>query len=130
MSETWNKTTNFTFTFFYIQEKTNRLSEYGEQVSLKINSKKTKLMMTVNVQKRVNVTVREKPVEVVKTITYLGSVMSEGGGAEEDIQARLGKASMEIQPVQEDDQDQDVWKLRKVCATVWVRMLEDDKEKR
>jgi len=56
-----------------------------------MNSKKTKVM-TVNVQKKANITVRGEAVEEVQSFTYLGSVVSQDGGAEADIQARLGKA--------------------------------------
>jgi hypothetical protein len=74
-----------------LQQKTNRLASYGEQIGLKVNGKKTKVM-TVNVQRPVNITVGEEPIELVKAFTYLGSVVTEEGGAEEDIKSRLGKA--------------------------------------
>ena len=56
-----------------------------------MNGKKTKVM-TVNVQRPANIKVGEEPIELVKTFTYLGSVMTEEGGTEEDIKSRLGKA--------------------------------------
>ena len=73
------------------QQKLDRLLQYGEQVGLRANTKKTKLM-TVNVNKEVNVNINGEPVERVTSFLYLGSLMSEDGGAEEDIQSRLGKA--------------------------------------
>ena len=54
----------------HVQQKTDRLSEFGEQIGLKINGKKTKLM-TVNVEKKPNITVRGEPVEEVTSFTYL-----------------------------------------------------------
>lgn len=75
----------------HIQQKFDRLTQYGEQIGLNVNSKKTKLMV-VNVSRQVNVTIKGEPVERVRTFPYLGSLMSEDGGAEEDIRSRLGKA--------------------------------------
>ena len=48
-------------------------------------------MMTVNVQRPVNITLDEEPIKLVKAFTYLHSVVTEGG-TEEDIRSRLGKA--------------------------------------
>ena len=51
-----------------IQEKTDKTSEYGEQIGLKINSKNTKLM-TVNVTRKAKVKVRGEPIEEVVNVT-------------------------------------------------------------
>jgi hypothetical protein len=74
-----------------IQAKTEKTAEYGEQIGLRINAKKTKLM-TVNVDKKVNININGQDVEEVESFSYLGSVMTKDGGAEADIRSRLGKA--------------------------------------
>jgi hypothetical protein len=74
-----------------IQEKTERVGRFGQQVGLKINAKKTKLM-TVNIDREVKTTVSGEDIETVKRFSYLGSVITENGGAEEDILQRLSKA--------------------------------------
>ena len=74
-----------------MQQKFDRLMQYGEQVGLRVNTKKTQLM-TVNVSREVNINIQGEPVEHVTSFLYLGSLMREDGGAEEDIKSRLGKA--------------------------------------
>ena len=52
---------------------------------------------------------------------YLGSKISQTGGTDEDIKARLEKARQEfvmLRPVWESE--------REVCASLWVRNLESD----
>jgi hypothetical protein len=75
----------------HIQQKTDRLAEYGEQVGLRINIKKTKLMK-IGTERRDSITVRGEPVDDVERFCYLGSVVTREGGTEADIKARLGKA--------------------------------------
>ena len=75
----------------HIQQKTDRIAEYGEQIGLTINNKKTKVM-TVNVDRKANIIVRGEAAEEVQTFSYLGSTVAQDGGTEADIQARLGKA--------------------------------------
>jgi hypothetical protein len=75
----------------HIQEKTNKVSEFGEQIGLRINIKKTKLL-TVNVKRKVNIQVNDETMEEVEQFTYLGSVVSKDGGTQVDIQSRMGKA--------------------------------------
>ena len=75
----------------HIQEKTDRLWSYGQQIGLKVNNKKTKLM-TVNVHRNVKIMVGGEAIETTKAFSYLGSTVTEHGGAEEDIRSRLGKA--------------------------------------
>lgn len=98
----------------HIQQKTDRISEYGEQIGLRVNIKKTKLMK-VNVRKEVSITVRAEPVEEVKSFTYLGSVMNREGGSDEDIRSRLGKARhvfAQLHPVWRSTQYRRETKLR------------------
>ena len=79
-----------------------------------MNSKKTKLM-TVNIKKKVTITVRNEPIEEVESFTYLGSNMSKDGGSEEDIQIRLGKARRvfaQLSPVWRSKQYRRETKLR------------------
>ena len=64
-----------------------RLWSYGQQIWLKVNNKKTK-MMTVKCTEML----RREAIETTKAFSYIGSTVTEYGGAEEDIRSRLGKA--------------------------------------
>lgn len=75
----------------HMQEKTNRLSRFGNQVGLKISQKKTKIM-TLNIERPANIKVEDTNLPTTQEFTYLGSVLRHDGGAEKDICARLGKA--------------------------------------
>jgi len=75
----------------HLQEKTDRLNKFSNQVGLNISTSKTKVMSicsTTNSQIFVN----SEPLEQVDDFTYLGSIISKDNAAQKDIQARLGKA--------------------------------------
>ena len=61
------------------------------EVGLKINATKTKLMR-IGTKRGDGVSVAGERVEEVDEFTYLGSIVSNKGGTDEDIQARIGKA--------------------------------------
>ena len=75
----------------HIQEKTTRLQTYGQQVGLKISTKKTETM-TLNVNRPAPVQVNEENLRQSESFTYLGSIIKPEGGTKEDIHSRLGKA--------------------------------------
>lgn len=74
-----------------IQEKTCRLNQYSEMVGLKINQKKTEVM-TLNIATPSPVKLEGKTLRDTTAFTYLGSVISNEGGAGSDIKNRLSKA--------------------------------------
>ena len=64
---------------------------------LEINLKKTEVMLQVAPGReclKPKVFVGEKELKVVKSFTYLGSVLSDDGGMEKEISSRIQKASM------------------------------------
>ena len=75
-----------------MRDKTRALEVQGAKVGLKINATKTKLMH-IGTKRDDGVSVVEGWIEEVDEFTYLGSVVSKKGGTDEDIQARLGKAT-------------------------------------
>ena len=75
----------------HIQDKTNRLQKFGQQVGLRISSKKTE-MMTINVSTPAPVQVNGEDLRQADKFTYLGSIIRPEGGTKEDIHSRLGKA--------------------------------------
>ena len=71
--------------------KGERLQETGGQVGLKINIQKTK-EMRIGVRQQEPLELHGEAVERVSEFTYLGSIINETGGTDEDITARIRKA--------------------------------------
>ena len=78
-------------TWQHIQEKTDRLSIFSNQVSLTISCKKTEAMC-VNVPSPTEIRVRGQGNPYTNKFTYLGSVLCQDGGTGVDIRNRLNKA--------------------------------------
>ena len=74
-----------------MQGKVDALGETAQRVGLKINKGKTKVMRVCTTQEA-PITIEGSPVENVEEFTYLGSKVSQSGGADEDIAARIKKA--------------------------------------
>ncbi|RUS74991.1 hypothetical protein EGW08_017258 [Elysia chlorotica] len=75
----------------HMQEKTARLSNFAKQVGLKINKKKTEVMM-LNISNQSPIEVNGENLPTTEEFTYLGSKVRHDGGAGTDIQSRLSKA--------------------------------------
>lgn len=75
----------------HIQEKTSRLQTFGQQVGLRISTKKTEAM-TLNVNTPAPVKANGTDLQQTNQFTYLGSIIKLEGGTKEDIHCRLGKA--------------------------------------
>ena len=71
--------------------KGERLQETGGQVGLKINIQKTK-DMRIGVRQQESLELHGEAVERVSEFTYLGSIISDTGGTDEDITVRIKKA--------------------------------------
>ena len=74
-----------------IQEKTQRLNTFANQVGLNISSKKTEIKgLNTTYARPVQIDNEELP--YTDRFTYLGSIISRDGGTDLDIQSRLNKA--------------------------------------
>ena len=71
-----------------MKEKGERLQETGGQVGLKINIQKTK-EMRIGMRQQETLELHGEAVERVSEFTYLESIISETGGTDEDITARI-----------------------------------------
>ena len=71
--------------------KGERLQKTGGRVGLKINIQKTK-EMRIGVRQQEPLELHGEAVEIVSEFTYLGSIINEIGGPDEDITARIRKA--------------------------------------
>ncbi|XP_055997864.1 uncharacterized protein LOC125647136 [Ostrea edulis] len=74
-----------------MQNKTTKLNEVAQSISLNINEKKTKVM-TVNSNTAQPVKIRNNIIEEVEDFKYLGSMLSNTNGTARDIKARISKA--------------------------------------
>ena len=75
----------------HMQNKTNKLTEEAAKTGLKINKDKTEVMRR-NAKQNNPISLDGEPLEEVDKFTYLGSIVSNTGGTDEDIQARINKA--------------------------------------
>ena len=78
--------------FCGMEEKLKGLKQEGELVGLHININKTK-RIRVNTSNMQKFRLEETEIEEVGSFVYLGSVMSESGGTEEDVASRIKKAN-------------------------------------
>jgi len=102
--------------FCDMEEKLTRLKEEAELVGLHININKTKgtRVNTSNMQK---FRLEEMEIEKVGSFVYLGSVVSESGGTEEDVASRIKKANgvfVQLYPV---------WRYLNISKEVKVRIF-------
>lgn len=72
----------------HLQEKTNQFNSFAQKVGLQSSRIKTKVM-TLNVNNPSPVTVEGEDLPTTDSITYLGNVVRQNGGAGSDIQSRL-----------------------------------------
>ena len=75
-----------------MEEKLKRLKEEAESDGLHININKPK-GMTVNTSNIQKFRLQETEIEEVESPVYLGSVVSEKGGTEQDVANRIKKAN-------------------------------------
>ena len=74
-----------------MQKKSSKLTQEAEKTGLKINIQKTKLLK-VNTTQQAKVQRKGKDIEEDNKFTYLGSVVTDKGGTDEDVKNRIGKA--------------------------------------
>ena len=113
-----------------VKEKGERLQETGGQTGLKINIQKTKKMQ-IGVSQQESLELHGEAVERVSELTYLGSIISETGGTDEDIIARIRKAQSTfsmLMPVLKKKMYQiaNIVQDFQVCPSVWFGNLEID----
>lgn len=76
-----------------LQYNMQRMDEIFQKYNLKINIKKTKIMVTSKTQSpQVNIMINSERLEQVKSFTYLGSIIDEKGRSEKEIRARIAMA--------------------------------------
>ena len=81
---------------------TTALQDTSLKVGLRINVNKTKILQ-IGKQQDGNIITDQHPVEEVEHFMYLGSIISNSGDTEKDVNCRIGKASSVFQKMN------DVW---------------------
>jgi len=76
-----------------MEEKLKRLKKEEELVGLRININKMK-GLTVNMSNMQKLRLEETEIEEVGSFVYLGSMVSESRGTEEDVASRIKKANV------------------------------------
>ena len=74
-----------------IQAKTDKLTHTAAKTELKVNVEKTKIMK-LQTKQQMHITLEEHELEEEEYFTYLDSLVTESGGADEDVKTRTGKA--------------------------------------
>ena len=75
----------------HMQEKTCRLSKFGQLAGLQISKRKTEVM-TLNEYAPAPVLLDDRALPSTNTFTYLGSDVRRDGGTNKDVQSRLSQA--------------------------------------
>ncbi|OOY74536.1 reverse transcriptase domain-containing protein, partial [Solemya velum gill symbiont] len=75
----------------HAQEKLERVATEAEKTGLQINTEKTELLR-INNKQQDSVRLQQEEIKEVDKFTYLGSVVSKDGGADDDIKSRTNKA--------------------------------------
>ena len=113
--------------------KGERLQETGGQVGLKINFQKTKEMQ-IGVRQQEPLGLHGEAVERVSEFTYLGSIINETGGADEDqdkestidILDAYACVERKMYYIVDCKQSSGFRYEREVCPSVWLGNLEID----
>ena len=74
-----------------LTELTRKINEVGKQVGMKINIKKTKVMVVSNKRNspKINIAINGQHLEQVTSYMYLGSLITEDGRGEKEIKRRI-----------------------------------------
>lgn len=76
----------------HLQELTAALQREATKVGLRISDKKTKVLRVGYAHACIPVMINQQRAEEVENFTYLGSIISNDGVSDRDVDARVGKA--------------------------------------
>ena len=108
-----------------MQQLLDKVNAAGAQRLLKLNVKKTKLMIIGDVPDDITIRVNNDPVEKVKQFKYLGSLKSTDGDCSKDVNARIAMAKRrmcELTTLWKDRSIPVALKMRLVKTLVWTVM--------
>ena len=109
-----------------LEHLTKNVNEVGKQLNLKLNVKKTKLMVAGSVKEEHNITIDGEKVEQVESFKYLGSTNTTTAACSGDIKSRIAIAKrrmIELQDIWNDRNLSKDLKVRLVKALVWSALI-------
>ncbi|VDP46103.1 unnamed protein product [Schistosoma margrebowiei] len=99
-----------------MQEKTTSVAEASAATGLNIHKEKSKVLR-YNTACTNPITIDGNDLEVVKTFTYLGSIIDEHGGSDADVKARIGRARAAYLQLR------NVWNSKQLSTNTKVRIF-------
>ena len=102
--------------------------EAGRKILLKLNARKTKLMVVGD--ENTNVCDGET-IDKVNSFKYLGAIKTSTGSCSEDVKARIGrakKATMELDTIWKDGGIRKELKMKLVKALIWPVITTEQKD--
>uniref|UniRef100_A0A8D9ACT3 Craniofacial development protein 2 n=2 Tax=Cacopsylla melanoneura TaxID=428564 RepID=A0A8D9ACT3_9HEMI len=102
-----------------MKNKIKDLIEEGKKVGLKINEGKTK-ELRINNNNNEDLIVNGQKIERVKEFQYLGSIISEKGGTDEDIKSRINKAKAAFAQLRP------IWRSHQLRRHTKIRIFESN----
>ena len=109
-----------------LEHLTKNVNEVGKQLNLKLNVKKTKLMVAGSLKEEHNITIDGEKVEQVESFKYLGSTKTATAACSGDIKSRIAIAKrrmIELQDIWNDRNLSKDLKVRLVKALVWSALI-------
>ena len=83
----------------------HKVNDAGRKRLLKLNARKTKLMVVGDENANVSIDVVGETIDKVNSFKYLGAINTSTGSCSEDVKARIGrakKATMELDAIRKD----------------------------
>ena len=99
----------------HMQEKTDRLNHYANQIGLHINSDKTQ-EMRINTSCNKRISVNNAEIQRVESFTYLGAIQSTEDATQKDIKSRLAKGRAAFHQLKH------VWKSKQYSCKTKIRI--------
>ena len=100
-----------------MQTKTTKLAETSTRLGLNIHPQKTKVLK-INTSNKKFVKINEIELKEAETFTYyLGSVINQKGGTDEDVKARIGKARTAFILLK------NIWKAKNITHRTKIRLF-------
>uniref|UniRef100_A0A3P9BVE3 Reverse transcriptase domain-containing protein n=1 Tax=Maylandia zebra TaxID=106582 RepID=A0A3P9BVE3_9CICH len=100
-----------------LQKLTAALQREATKVGLRISGKKTKVLRVGYARARIPVMINQQRAEEVENFTYLGSIISNDGVCDRDVDARVGKAVGVLRCLQP------IWNSTSLNVRVKIRLL-------
>ena len=100
----------------------HKVNDAGRIRLLKLNARKTKLMVVGDENTNVSIDVDGETIDKVNSFKYLGAIKTSTGSCSEDVKARIGrakKATMELDIIWKDRGIRKELKMKLVKALIW-----------